>query len=159
MRKLIGLVWVFVLLITLPVVYLTVINRLADDMRESRVERITSEPGYEAPGIMKVGEKWEADYIQHNKDNEYQVGITVEGKLRWYTLGEKFEGHELIVIVDKGLEKPYVIRVKDKKMTAVYELHIPEGEEIQAGVYEEVYMTQGSRSYYHDVRTTMIYPK
>lgn len=135
---------------------------LGKSLNEQRIERITSTPGYQAPGIMKIGEKWEVDYIQHNKDNEYQIGVIKKGTLKWYTLGTdtrtELEKHVLNVKLDKTITKPYLIREKDDEITAVYELRIPEKESIQAGVYKEIYMTQGSHSYYRDVQTTMIYP-
>jgi hypothetical protein len=160
--KIIALNLVFVGMIALLVmIFVMVFDGLQDSIKENREETINemiSQPGYEAEGIMKIGDKWDVDYIQHNIENEYQIGISDNGELKWYTLGKAFDDHRLKVVISEGLDKTYLTREKDEKTIPIYKLPIPKNEKIQAGTLEELYMRHGGRNYYRDVHTKMVYP-
>jgi hypothetical protein len=115
----------------------------------------------EVPGEpIHIGDTLQVSYVQHDEDNEYQVGyFNKNNELIWKGLG-RYKQTELKVLVDEKATIPYIKRLKDVTIdpfdddTPSYNLYLPKDYKIAAGVIH-----RGSGKTNIRVPTEMIYAK
>jgi hypothetical protein len=112
-------------------------------------------------GLMGIGETMQIEYIQHFKDNKYQIAYKdSDNHLQWADFGS-YSNMGNIVIIDSNTRTALVKRLPDHKQSLFgleslkdeYELHLPDKYPISGGEYNA-----GTSESPDQIKTEIIYP-